>query len=428
MIAKCRYGLVLVLLILAGCSSLPLNQYQNWQPHYTNTPQHTNTPLHTYTAAKAEQNSLWQVILDGYQLQAYRHHPRVTYYINYYQSRRKIINIILQRAKPFLYPIVKQIEAKHMPTELALLPIVERGFNLTARSSAGAVGLWQLMPATAARFDVTHKTDWYHGRQSLAQSTAAALTYLQFLHDKFDGNWLLAIAAYNSGEGSVSRAIKRNLRQGKPTDVWSLPLPTETKDYVPRLLALSIIMKNPSRYGTIRPNIPNQPLIATVILPRQINLRRAAQYAGISLKRLQSLNPAYTRMLTPPSSSGTYHLTLPIDHVAQFEAKLASTAESSHLKFIEYTVKKGDTLNHIARRYRTTAAHLVQLNRLKGNTIYIDQTLVVPTQRHQTYIVQRGDSLTSIATRFNVSVIDLQRWNNIKQRNLIHTGQKLVIK
>jgi len=412
-------------LILASCSALPPSQQA---PTYVTSMAHTPN----YQMRDDQVNtSLWEDIRDGYQLNHHIHRSKVQYYIQYFQSQRDIINIIFNRAKPFLYLVTKQIRDKRLPTELALLPMIESGFNLTARSPAGAVGLWQLMPGTAERFNVQSDQAWFLGRQSLAQSTAAALSYLTFLDNHFDGNWLLAIAAYNSGEGTVEHAVRHNLNQGLPTDFWSLHLPKETRDYVPKLLALAIIVDRPERYGFTLPTIPNHPLVAAVLLPRQISLQRAAQYAGISLDTLQRLNPAYTRLATPPSSSRAYYLILPIDSVMRFEMHMTSTRESEHMHFINYTVKHGDTLNKIAYYHGTNVATIRQLNQLSSNLIRRRQTLIVPinsaTGRNHVYYVKKCDTLSHIAKDFGVTVSQLLKWNHLKRHNILSIGQVIMI-
>jgi membrane-bound lytic murein transglycosylase D len=416
---------ILSICILTGCSVLPPAQQTSAQmtsiAHAPNYQTRDSQPT----------TSLWTVIGDGYQLDHHIHQPKVQYYIRYFQSRRNIVNIIFNRAKPFLYLVVQQIRNQHLPTEIALLPMIESGFNLTARSPAGAVGLWQLMPGTAARFNVQHDETWFSGRQSLAQSTDAALSYLTFLVNRFDGNWLLAIAAYNSGEGTVSRAIRQNLSRGLSTDFWSLRLPKETQDYVPKLLALAIIVEHPERYGFTLPQVPNRPLIATVLLPRQVSLQRAARYAGISLDELQTLNPAYTQLATPPSSSGTYYLVLPIDRVMRFEMHMTATPESEHTRFIHYTVKRGDTLNKIALYHGTSVAVIRRLNELSGNLIRSGQVLIVPinsaTGRNRVYYVKKGDTLSHIARDFGVTVSQLLKWNHLKRNSILKVGQSIVI-
>ena len=178
--------------------------------------------------------SLWTVIRQGYHLNHDTNQPRVQHYLYYYRHNPQLVYAIAHQAKPFLYLVVQQIKQKHLPTELALIPIIESAFHSNATSSAGAVGIWQLMPRTASQYDVQVDTRWYNGRQSIIQSTGAALAYLDYLYNYFDNNWLLAIAAYNAGEGTVNRAIHYNLIHNRPTDFWHLSLPRQTENYVPQ--------------------------------------------------------------------------------------------------------------------------------------------------------------------------------------------------
>ncbi len=199
--------------------------------------------------------SLWDAMRTGFTMNHYYNNPRVQYFIQSYSRDPSFIVNITTQATPYLYPIMSMIEARNMPTELALLPIVESGFKPTARSYCGALGLWQLMPETA-RENAANESYWFNGRESVQQSTGAALNYLKYLYNYFNGDWLLALAAYNSGPGTVQNAISYNAARGLSTDFWSLNLPQATENYVPQLLALTIILNDPSNYGIALPAVP----------------------------------------------------------------------------------------------------------------------------------------------------------------------------
>lgn len=399
-----------LLFILAACFFFSLSVYAN-------------------TATKTD--SLWNVIRQGYQLNHYANQPSVKRCLQYYRQHPQLVRAIAKQAKPFLYLVVKQIQQHHLPTELALIPIIESAFNSTATSSAGASGIWQLMPGTASQYQVTTDTRWYNGRQSVVQSTHAALAYLRYLHDYFDGNWLLTLAAYNAGEGRVSQAIKYNLKHEFRTDFWHLPLPQQTKQYVPKILALAIIFDHPQRYDIQLPAIPNQPLLASVFLPRQLSLVQAAQYAQLPLSTLQRLNPEYTQLATPPSASGDYYLLLPIHHVADFERNLAADTMLDQYQWHQYTVKPGDSLSLIASITGANIEDIIKYNQLTSNYIYPGEHLVYPLNHPKPkanfYKVKPGDSLTTIARHFGVTSLQIQQWNRLPNANHIEAGQQLLI-
>ena len=227
---------------------------------------------------------------------------------NFYSSHQAYLDRVAGRAQPFLHYIVQELEKRNMPLELALLPIVESAFDPFAYSHAAAAGMWQFMPATGKRFGLKQNF-WYDGRRDVIASTRAALDYLQYLHDKLEGDWLNAIAAYNSGEGRILNAIKRNKKRRLPTDFWSLDLPAETTAYVPKLLALVDILKRPDEFDIVWKFIANEPKIDVVEVKSQIDLAIAAEMAGINVSELQALNPGFNQWATDPD--GPHYLVLP---------------------------------------------------------------------------------------------------------------------
>jgi membrane-bound lytic murein transglycosylase D len=226
-----------------------------------------------------------------------------------------------KRAQPYLYHIVNQVEARGMPSEIALLPVIESAFQPFARSPAEAVGLWQFIPETGRRFGLRQGPQ-YDARRDVFASTNAALDYLQGLHRQFGGDWFLALAAYNWGEGNVARAVQDNRRRGKPADFWSLSLPEETRTYVPRLIGLARVVAQPTAHGVALAAIPNRPYITRVPLDRPVDLALASAATGLSVSALRHLNPGYSGALA--GSEGERHIVLPIDRADAFRARLRS--------------------------------------------------------------------------------------------------------
>ncbi len=391
--------------------------------------------------------SLWQRMRDGFRLGDHAKRPRVQQWVKFYASRKHTLESTLQRAEPFMWYIVQQLHKRHMPMELALLPAVESAFNPRADSSSHAVGLWQFLPGTGRRFGLIDNW-WYDGRRDVRRSTRAALQYLQYLDNMFNGNWLLAIAAYNAGGGRIQDAVAFNKAHGRHTDFWDLSLPQETATYVPKLLALSAIIDHPSRYGITLPQLPNRPLLKSVKLPGQMDLRLVAKLSGVPLQQVHNLNPGYKRWATPPG----HHVSvlLPIQAARRFTLRVAQVPRSHMVTWRRHSVVRGDTLLAIARHYGTTVASIKRINHLHGNLIHVGQNLLIPrgpagaaatdqiaaasqaTGQEQTargpmhYRVRRNDTLSTIAQHYGTSVAAIRRANHL-HRNLIHVGQQLTI-
>lgn len=388
--------------------------------------------------------SLWDVIRAGFTLNHYYNSPKVQSWVQFYTKDPSLIENITTQATPYLYTIVEQLQQRNMPTELALLPIVESGFKPHARSWCGALGLWQLMPDTARGLNTGQENSWYNARESIQDSTAAALNYLKYLYNYFNGDWMLALAAYNSGPGTVQNAISRNQAQGLPTDFWSLRLPSATQNYVPQLLALAIIINDPSHYGIALPAVPNKPLIGSATIPKQMSLSQAAKFAGIDEDELKVLNPAFTKAVTPPKYTGSYTLNLPISKVSTFEENCAANpgvtgleryaiATANTKSYNTYRVHKGDTLVTVSHFTGTSIATLKSYNHLKSSTLKPGQTLRYPVDqtaayKYVTYIVKKGDTLSSIARQYHVSLFNLMQWNDLSDHSQIHVGERLVIR
>jgi membrane-bound lytic murein transglycosylase D len=249
--------------------------------------------------------------------------PAIDQQLHWFEHNPEYLERTFQRAQRYMYHIVTEVEARGMPLEFALLPVVESAYEPFAYSRSRAAGLWQFIPGTGVRFGL--KQDWwYDGRRDVIESTRAALDYLQALHDQFDGDWLLAIAAYNVGEMTVQREFDHNRALGLPTDFWHLKLPAETRAYVPKLLAMKRLMAEPERYGLEFAPMPNEPYFAVIETGSQIDLKIAAKLAGTSYDEVAALNPGYNRWATDPG--GPHRLLVPIDNADGFEAALKTLA------------------------------------------------------------------------------------------------------
>lgn len=387
----------------------------------------------------------------------------------------RFIERSLAQSSEYLYLVLDEVERRGMPAEIALLPLVESGYNPAAISPGKAAGLWQFLPQTALNFGLK-LTQNYDGRHDVLASTKAALDYLEHLGDMFGGDWLLALTAYNTGEGTLQRWIEQNRKQGKSTDFQSLPIPPQTRRYIPRLMAMRSIIENPRRHGVELPAIPDRSVLDSVDVRGRLDLAEAADLADLSLAQVLRYNPAIqTRKHTAPPGP----LLLPAVHARRlrqrlegsetvqlaqrdFDASVPRSLENDKEQLIQETervltetptrnsslpakthvVRSGDSLYAIARAHRIDTTDLAKWNKLSTKaTLKIGQTLVVQNPLRApsghavsasphaiVYSVQAGDSLSSIAQKFDVSVADLTLWNAIKADQPLRAGQRLTIR
>ncbi len=386
-------------------------------------------------------SDIWQRIRHGFQLlDEDLDNPRIDQQRLWFASRTGSLETIAKRSSPYIHYIVEALDNRDMPLELALLPVIESAYNPLAYSPSQAAGLWQFIPSTGRNFKLK-QTRWYDGRRDIVASTEAALDYLTYLNQMFDGDWLLTLAAYNAGEGTVSRAIKRNNGLGLPTDYWNLQLPKQTQAYVPKLLGLAQLIASPQAYALNLPEVPDEPYFARVPLEHQLDLQRIASLAKVPAEHIRALNPAFKEGIT---LDGPQHVLVPAEQAERLERKLATRDPDELLQVQPYIVRSGDTLSGIAQRHGTSVASIRQLNKLKNNQLRIGQHLklagAAPQVAQQTttsttskapaaskYQVRKGDTLGAIAARHGTSVKQLRQLNNL-QHDRLKIGQTLLIK
>lgn len=398
-------------------------------------------------SVQATGQDLWERVQS--QLTLHRtEHKRIDEQRNWYENNPEYMRRVSKRAQPYLHYVVEQVEQRGMPVELVLLPIMESAYDPFAYSHGRAAGLWQIIPGTG-RYLGLKQDWWYDGRRDVRASTDAALNYLSQLNKAFDGDWLKALAAYNAGQRRVERAEAKNRKAGRPDDFWSLSLPVETRNYVPRLLALTDLAAEPERYGVAFTPLPNEPHFDVVETGSQIDLAQAAQLAGIEIETMYLLNPGFNRWATSPG--GPHQLLLPRGAASEFSSKLAELDPSQRVEWTRYRVRSGDTLSEIATRFNTDVAVIREVNSLRGNTIVVGKTLMIPTataplqvyalsagQRQaakqdrgkgtrREHVVRPGDSFWTISRKYGVSTRRLAEWNGLATRDPIHPGQTLVV-
>lgn len=392
--------------------------------------------------------NVWDVLRSELNISHEVTRPEVQEQIRWLAAHPSFVQKVCRQSEPYIYHILAEIKKRKLPGELALLPMLESAYDPFAYSGVGAAGLWQLMPRTGS--DLGLKQDWwFDARRSIRPSTNAALNYLVYLNKFFSGNWLLAIAAYDSGEGTIARAIKNNQAARQATSFWNLPVPRETKVYVPRLLALAELIKNPSRYKVELPVIPYLPYFEEVDIGSQIDLNHAAKLAGISYKELIKLNPGYNRWTTAPYKP--FKLLIPKTKVAHFNLNLANVPEENRVSWTRYQVKPGENLQQIAAKNHTNVHLIKQLNQLKTNGVKTNQSILIPNAKNKTlvitpqapsentlalsipktrriiHIVQARESYKTIQALYGVSSKEIQTWNKLPVSAPLHSGQQLVI-
>jgi membrane-bound lytic murein transglycosylase D len=448
------YGTILA---LGGCASLPTDSPDTPEPvpvalitmeeddvdHPA--PAAGRRPASPKTASQPPEPDFWQSVREDFRLPGKEQPTVVRRAANYGESAAHVERIF-KRGEPYLAYIQGEVKKRGFPGEITLLPFVESAYDPFAYSHGRAAGLWQFIPGTGRMYGL--KQDWwYDGRRDIIASTRAALDYLDWLQEEFDGDWLLALAAYNSGSGTVRKAIRKNRKAGKPVDFWHLDLPRETSSYVPKLLAISRVVEQPRHYGVTLLPVDENPDFAIVETGGQLDIAIAAELANLEVDELYALNPAFNRWATHPD--GPHRLLLPTDKAEVFSTRLETLPESQRMKWVRHKVRSGETLSHIAKRYDTRVSVVRQTNNLASNNIRSGAYLLVPVAakdpsryatpdssrrtpgtvaRSTTYKVRNGDSLWKIAHRHNVTVAQLSRWNGLKKSAVIRPGQKLVIR
>ncbi len=409
-----------------------------------------NHPIDKMPVTITEDVTIWPRIQEGLVLSDIGH-PRIDKYTHWYKKNPRYMAKVQQRSARYLHAIVELLDQYKLPKDLALLPIVESAYEPFSYSHGQASGLWQFIPMTAERFKL--QSDWWKDdRRNTLKSTEAAIKYLSYLHRYFDGDWLVAIAAYNAGEGNLRKAIKKNQARDKPITFWHLDIPNETRDYVPKLIALSKVIAAPEKYGIELLAIPNKPYFETVSLSHQLDLAQAANLMDAPIEELYYLNPDLNQWATPPQDQ--YIFKIPADKKGAFTTALKQLPKEQRINWERHKVKSGESLSVIAQKYNSNVKLIKEVNQLPNNHILKGMSLMIPTakdnaieytysqsQRLQSrqnrkpsnykvkveHMVKPGDSFWSIAKKHKVSISQLTRWNNKSPKDSLRIGEKLVI-
>ncbi len=391
----------------------------------------------------AEKQDLWHRLRTGFAIPVPKDsEEKIQRYERLYSSQPKYFEMLADRAYWLLPYILNEVEKRGMPSEIAILPAVESEFRPEATSKSEAAGMWQFMDTTGKRFGL--RQDWWmDGRRDMVHSTRAALDYLEYLFREFNGNWHLALAAYNTGEGAIHLHIKENLANNKPIHYSSLGLHKETAAYLPKLFAIRNIIQDPQKYGVALRPIPDTQTLTVVDVRIQTDLAVVASLIPVSESELAHWNMGYKRGVTP--LNGPHHIVVPAAYADALLARLETLGLQKRQVGARHQVREGEYLGKIARKHGVTVASIVEINGLVSDLIHPDQELIIPVRTDheqyakasvsdieiqdgdQLYTVQSGDSLWKISRSIGVSMEMLLHWNGISKTTLLVPGQKIII-
>jgi len=440
--------------LLAACTSQPTVNSETPPVPLKNANNSTTDASDNQVASKPEDpksyTNLWQRVRAGLRMQA-PETPLIQKHERWFADNPEYIKRLVQRASLYLYYIVDEVDKRHMPMEIALLPAIESSYKPHAYSHARAAGLWQFIPSTGRHYGLENDW-WYDGRRDVVSATNAALDYLQSLHDDFDGDWQLALASYNAGERRIRRAQAYNRSHGLADDYVHLrTLKRETRNYVPKLIAFANIVADPEKYGVTLDPIPNKPYFAEIDTGSQIDLGVAAKLADIPLGDLYDINPGHKRWATSPN--GPHRLLVPADKEEELREALAKLPEDKRMRWARHRIRQGEALSTIAHRYGVSVSAIKRANRLHSNRIRAGRSLLIPVSSRRisqhyanvtrpvrrkpapppkgrielVHEIKSGETLWSISQQYNVYMRQLARWNGIGTRATLHPGQKLKI-
>lgn len=431
MLGKISVSLLLFGLI-TGCQTTAVNtSFNSNYQHYDK----NGLPINPNASDQSANNDLWELTRRHLKFTDSYNKARVVNEINYFNRYPLHMTKVSQQALPYYYFVLQEVLKRDLPSEVALVPIIESLYDPTAYSQGKASGIWQFIPSTATYLGI-EINDWYDGRRDVITSTNTALDYLSQLNKRFDGDWMLTFAAYNSGGGTVSKAIRKNREKGLPTDYWSIKLPKETTKYVPRILAIAALINTPSQFNIKLPSIANEPYFKEVKLKGQTDLNKIAALASISNEVIQQLNPGFNRNVTAPS--GPHRILVPIHKADKLQLAINNLKKTERLNWSQYRVVAGDSLGKIAQQYGVSTAVIKSANALTSSRIKIGATLLIPSyasskiqqqvaKSHKTHQINDGDTVWDIAKKHKLSVNEILAFNGLSKSSTLRIGSSIKI-
>ena len=357
---------------------------------------------------------------------------QVLFYMNMHLKDIDKFKEYLNDSYYFMYFVIEELEKEQLPLELSLIPYIESNYDPFSISSSGAVGMWQFMPRTGRLYEL-NKTWWNEDRHDPYRSSQAAVGYLKYLYNRFGQDIYLTLAAYNAGPTLLDRRINQNKRRGLETDFWSLSLPNQTKEYVPKYVALKELVFNAKKYELLLPDIPNSPVVRQIKIPGQVEIITLSEFLDIKPELLYKLNAGYTKWASAPKDESIFYI--PIDKYFLFESEANPFQDTNQINWISHVVESGDSLWALASKYDTEVQIIEQINFLNNDLLTIGSTLLIPLSKtptnnfipYEMHIVSEGDTLWDIANTYNLQVSDLAKMNSIDERSYLQLGQQLTI-
>ena len=416
---------ILISVLLFGCQQVEVSQnikkdtvVREATNNLINEPEYKNI----WSYIKQNNKSKSEVILND----------QVLSYMNMHLKDLDKFEEYLNDSYYFIYFVINELEDNNLPIELAILPYIESNYDPFSISSSGAVGMWQFMPRTGRLYKL-NKSWWSEDRHDPFRSTEAAVDYLKYLYQRFDEDIYLTIAAYNAGPSLLDRRINQNKRKGDQIDFWSLNVPSQTKNYVPKYIALKELILNSDNYGIKMPEIPFEPVVQKIVIPNQVEILSLSEYLEIKPELLYKLNAGYTKWASAPKDESVFYI--PIEKYYLFQSENNPFNNINEINWISHIVKRGDNLWDLAIKYDTEVKIIKEINYLNNDLLSIDDTLLIPLGKtksnnfipYEMYIVSEGDSLWSISKKYNLEVRDLARMNSLNENEFLQLGQQLSI-
>ena len=418
------------LILIVGCQQMGVVENYNKEKIVESIPinnilQHENKII-TY-------EDIWEYILSNNPENKETYiNERILFYMNMHLKDADKFEQYLNDSYYFIYYVINELEKEKLPLELALIPYIESNYDPFSISSSGAVGMWQFMPKTGRLYEL-NKTWWNEDRHDPYRSTEAAVDYLKYLYERFNQDVYLTLAAYNAGPTLLSRRINQNKRRGLETDFWSLNLPNQTKEYVPKYIALKELIFNSEKYELTLPEIPHKPVVQMIIIPGQVEVITLSEFLDIKPELLYKLNAGYTKWASAPKDQSIFYI--PIEKYYLFESEDNPFRDTNQINWISHIVESGDSLWALASKYNTEVGIIKQINYLNNDLLSIGSTLLIPISKsksntfipYEMHIVSEGDTLWDIARTYNLEVSDLVNMNSINENSYLQLGQQLTI-
>ena len=420
----------IILILIVGCQQMGVVEDHNKEDIVESIPINSILQPENKTITYKD---IWEYILNNNpeNKEAYIN-EQILFYMNMHLKDADRFEEYLNDSYYFIYYVIDELQKEKLPLELALIPYIESNYDPFSISSSGAVGMWQFMPKTGRLYEL-NKTWWNEDRHDPYRSTEAAVDYLKYLYERFNQDVYLTLAAYNAGPTLLSRKINQNKRRGLKTDFWSLNLPNQTKEYVPKYIALKELIFNFEKYELTLPDIPNNPVVQKISIPGQVEVITLSEFLDIKPELLYKLNAGYTKWASAPKDQSIFYI--PIEKYYLFESEDNPFNDTNQINWISHVVESGDNLWALASKYDTEVGIIKQINYLNNDLLSIGSTLLIPLSKtksntfipYEMHIVSEGDTLWDIAKKYNLGVSDLANMNSINENSYLQLGQQLTI-